>query len=398
MQLFDYGRATRLMKAAGIDLVLATSKHGVGYLSDYWHPVSDEYYVLWDTTATHKTAVGLPRDEKRGAFLVAGASEATTIQIMDPWIKDRRFWGPGYYIQTWVDPLDPAPDPGDPMKVAADAIREKGLDAGVIAIEERFLGVRYAASLQKHLPRARLVDAEEVLWQLRMIKSPEEQRRLREACVRTGKAWLATVHAAETGMTQPELQKVFMKQCIDHGLEYERAYVIFGPAGLRLVNGSPAAGSIELKEGMYIRIDAQGKFEGYICNLSRVVGHGEMPAALKKAHEIERRLVVDMIPELKPGVRASDIRKKEIRLYDGTGYVPVVPYTGHGVGRVVHEPPYLALNDHTKMAPGMSVTLEPTICYSGRKGDIFVGMEDHFLVTESGAEWMTESAPMGLAV
>lgn len=75
-----------------------------------------------------------------------------------------------------------------------------------------------------------------------------------------------------------------------------------------------------------------------------------------------------------------------------------VPYTGHGVvGRVVHEPPYLALNDATLLEPGMSVTLEPHIIFSG-DGDIFVGMEDHFLITNDGAEWLTESAPMGLHV
>ncbi len=107
MQLFDYERAARLMGERGIDVILASSKHGVGYLSDYWHPVSDDYYLLWDTTATHKTLVGLQAEESRGAFIVAGASEATTVSMLDPWIADRRFWGPGYYIQTWDNPLDP---------------------------------------------------------------------------------------------------------------------------------------------------------------------------------------------------------------------------------------------------------------------------------------------------
>jgi len=39
--------------------------------------------------------------------------------------------------------------------------------------------------------------------------------------------------------------------------------------------------------------------------------------------------------------------------------------------------------DHTVLQPGMVVTLEPTICFSER-GDIFVSIEDQFLVTESG--------------
>jgi Xaa-Pro aminopeptidase len=198
-------------------------------------------------------------------------------------------------------------------------------------------------------------------------------------------------------MTQPDLQRIFVKHCMDNGLEYERAYVIFGPAGLSLLNGSPAAGNVELKEGMFIRIDAQAKYGGYVCNLSRVNGHGELPKAMVDAQKLECQLILDLMPEMKPGAVVSDIRKKELELYRKVGHRPLVPYTGHGVGRVVHEPPYLALNDHTVLQPGMSVTLEPHILYSG-DGDIFVGMEDHFLITSTGHEWLTESAPMGLYI
>lgn len=397
MQLFDYARASALMRKNGIDVILASSKHGVGYLSDYWHPVSDDYYVLWDTSATHKTLVGLPAEASRGAFIVAGASEATTISLYDPWIKDRRYWGPGYYIQTWSNPLDPAPDPGDPMQVAADALREKGLADAAIGIESRYLGVKYASRLQELLPQARLVDAEDTLWGLRVIKCDEEIRRLREACVRTGVAWLNTVHAAQEGMTEGEAQRLFAQKCLAEELDYERAYVIFGPAGLSLINGSPPSLNNPLKRGQFLRIDAQGKYQGYICNLSRIVGFGDVSASMERAHSIERGLVERMMSELKPGVRASRVREIELGLYAETGYVPVVPYTGHGVGRVVHEPPYLALNDHTLLQPNMVVTLEPTICFS-EGGDIFVSIEDQFLITRDGAEWMTESATMELYV
>jgi hypothetical protein len=34
------------MGAAGIDIILATTRHDVEYLSDYCHPVSDQFYVL----------------------------------------------------------------------------------------------------------------------------------------------------------------------------------------------------------------------------------------------------------------------------------------------------------------------------------------------------------------
>jgi Xaa-Pro aminopeptidase len=57
----------------------------------------------------------------------------------------------------------------------------------------------------------------------------------------------------------------------------------------------------------------------------------------------------------------------------------------------------LALNDPTVLQPGITVTLEPHVIYSGN-GDIFLGMEDQVLKTESGEEWLTESAPKDLYV
>ena len=397
MRLFDYEKASALMREKGIDVLLASSKHNVGYLAGYWHPVSDDYYLLWDTGATHKTLAGIPADEERGPFLVAGASEQTTVDLMAPWIEDRRYWGPGYYIQTWDDPLDPDPDPGDPMAVAAEALREKGLDRGTVAVESRYLGLKYAERLRELLPQVRFVDAESILWALRIVKCDEEIRRTREACIRTQKAWLGTVKSAREGMTELDMQRAFAQRCIEEGLEYERAYVIFGPAGLSLSNGSPGARDNRLKSGQFIRVDAQGKYEGYICNLSRIVGFGDVTPAMERAHALERELLERMIPELGPGVKCSRLREIELGLYEATGYPPVVPYTGHGVGRVVHEPPYMALNDHTVLQPGMVVTLEPTICFS-EGGDIFVSIEDQFLVTESGAEWLTRDAPLDLYV
>ena len=90
-----------------------------------------------------------------------------------------------------------------------------------------------------------------------------------------------------------------------------------------------------------------------------------------------------------------DVRSAELKLYEDTGYDPVVPYTGHSVGRVVHEPPYLSSSDQTVLEPGMVVTLEPTVQFTA-VGDIFVCLEDQFLITDDGCEWLSEDAPLDL--
>ena len=51
--------------------------------------------------------------------------------------------------------------------------------------------------------------------------------------------------------------------------------------------------------------------------------------------------------------------------------------------------------DQTVLRPGMVATLERTIQFS-REGDIFVCLEDQFLITEDGFEWLTSEASLEL--
>jgi Xaa-Pro dipeptidase len=392
MQLFNYEKASQLMDEAGIDVILASTRHNVGYLADYWHSVSDEYYLLWDTTVTHKTLAGIPRDHNEGPFLIAGTSEMTTLEAIDPWINERHYWGPGYYIQTWTEP---DPDPGNPMDVAARVLAEKGLAERCIALEMRYLGVSYFERLRSLLPKARFVDAERVLWDLRMVKSEEEVRRIREACRGTAKVWKQVMAQARAGMTEKEMEFEFIQAFAQAGMQNERSYCIFGPAGVKLKNGSPLPSDNRLQEGQFIRVDTQGRFEGYLCNLSRVIAFGSVTPKMEQAHALVKGMVEQLMSQLKRGVRCCDVRSAELKLYENTGYDPVVPYTGHSVGRVVHEPPYLSSSDQTVLEPGMVVTLEPTVQFT-TDGDIFVCLEDQFLITDDGCEWLSEDAPLDL--
>ena len=43
----------------------------------------------------------------------------------------------------------------------------------------------------------------------------------------------------------------------------------------------------------------------------------------------------------------------------------------------------------------MVVTVEPTVQFSG-DGDIFISLEDQFLITEDGAEYLTAAASLDL--
>ncbi|MBI4218668.1 MAG: aminopeptidase P family protein [Chloroflexi bacterium] len=392
MRLFDYDRASVIMDAAGADLILASSRPNVGYLSDYWYAVSDEFYVLWDLDVVHYTLCGLPKDPGRGPFLVAGSDETTVLERQDPWIKERHYWGPGYYVQTWKEKN---PAPGHPMETAAAVLAEKGYSEKTIAVEMRYLGAGYLEHLKKLLPKARFVDAEPLLWKMRIVKTPEEIDRARQACKRTARIWLRLMAELESGITEKQLAARFTQEFINEGMTPERAYIMFGPCGAKLINGTPIPTDAPLKKGYFARCDVQGRYDGYMCNMSRVIGFGKVTPAMEKAQALVRGMVDRLAPELRPGVTAAAIRGMEMKLYEGTGYKPVVPYTGHGVGRVVHEPPYLYEKDRTVLEPGVIVTLEPTVTFTS-SGDLNISIEDQYVITEDGNECLTRDAPLDL--
>jgi Xaa-Pro dipeptidase len=391
-RLFDYERASALMAQAGVDALLASSRPNVSYLAGYWHNVWDDYYLMWDPSVTHKTLVGVPQEESKFAFIVAGAGEVVPVQRSDTWIQDRRFWGPGFYVQSWTEPN---PDPGDPMHVAAAALAERGLEDGCIAVEFRYLGVSYFERLRSNLPRAKFIDAEPILWSLRMVKTAEEIRRIRVAAAATAAGWNTVIRQLREGMTEVELQHELRRELGAEGIQFDSAYCLFGPSGVTLTQGPFGPSKNALKPGLFVRTDIQGKYENYYSDMSRVAGFGQVTREMASAHALVKRVLERLLAEIGPGMSCGEIRQLELELYKGSGYGAVVPYTGHGVGQMIHEPPYLFERDHTRLAPGMVLAIEPTVCYSSG-GDIFICLEDQVLVTENGCERLTSGATLEL--
>ena len=90
--------------------------------------------------------------------------------------------------------------------------------------------------------------------------------------------------------------------------------------------------------------------------------------------------------EAGPGVRCGDLHRLTCETLDQRGYRLLAPYAGHGIGRDVHEPPFLGAEDDTRLAPGMVLDFEPTMRVAGVGS---VNIEDMVLITDSGCEPLT---------
>jgi Xaa-Pro dipeptidase len=376
-----------------VDVVLASTQYSVGYFSGFIDMRVDEHFYLWYPDVSYAQMCGVPRDEAKGAFLVLPASSSTWVTAEDPWIADRRFWGPGYYLRNWPSAR---PDGGRPTDDVVRALLDRGLGESRIAIERRYLPVEYYEQLREQLPKATFVDARRIITQARAVKTEEEMKRIREVCSRHAQSFNAMRDALREGLTALDLRRFWTEELVRRGLALDGGSIYFGPAGTKLKGGPPGPSSNPLRPGHAVRADVTSRYLGYISDVSRVFAFGEVDPGIERVHSTLRAILDAMVAAARPGVRLSDLRRLEVDLYSQAGYQPSVPLSGHSFGRTIHEGPYIEEVEDAVFEPNMVTTIEPQILFSSDEGDINLCLEECVLITPTGSEVLTAEASLDL--
>ena len=104
-----------------------------------------------------------------------------------------------------------------------------------------------------------------------------------------------------------------------------------------LVHGIP--GKRELKEGDIVSIDCGTTFNGFIGDSAFSIGVGEITSQASKLLEITKDALNEGIRQMQPGKRVGDISAAIQKYVEKHGYNVPREYSGHGVGRQMHEAP-----------------------------------------------------------
>ncbi len=137
-----------------------------------------------------------------------------------------------------------------------------------------------------------------------------------------------------------------------------------------VVHGIPRADRI-LKEGDIVTFDTGLIYKGYHSDAARTWGVGKISDEAQKLIDVTKQSFFEGIKYAKAGGRLFDISRaidKYIRPY---GYGIVRELTGHGIGRELHEEPYIPnfrqLRRGILLLPGMTLCIEPMITMGKRK-------------------------------
>ena len=251
-----------------------------------------------------------------------------------------------------------------------------------------------------------------------IIKTPQEIEILREG----GKHLATVLHKVKDkvapGISTFELDKYAEKLIREYG--DEPAFLNYQPDGAdkpfpatlctsvneEIVHGIPNKNKI-LKEGDIISIDLGLKHKGLFTDMALTVPVGEISNGSKKLLKITEQALMVGINAITPGCRVGDIGHAIESFVRPHRYGIVEVLAGHGVGRAIHEDPYIPnfgeKGKGAKLVPGMVVAIEPMLnngtknvdlendgyTYTTADGKKSAHFEHTVLITESGAEILT---------
>ena len=373
---FDNARLDRLMDAANIDVLLATSKHNVQYLLGGHRANFFDYMDATGITRYLPVFVYAKGQPEKSAYI--GDRLETFQQQAKP------LWAPE--VQT------SASGSVDAMQKAVDHMRKAGMKPKRIATEFGFLPYDASKVLRAAYPDADWVDALYVMERQRLVKSPEELEKLKYASEAVIDAMLATIAKSPPGTTKAEVVETLRREETLRGLTFEYCLITCGTS----FNRAPS--EQRWQTGEIMSLDSGGNNHGYIGDICRMAIHGEPDAELEDLLAEIESIQRAGFAAARPGALGREIYAAAEPLVTRSKFHNQLEFLAHGMGLVSHEAPrltdsgpvpYPADDADKPLEPGMVVSVETTLKHPSRG---FIKLEDTVVVTESGHAVYGDSA------
>ena len=361
-----YMRAIDIMKRNNLTALFLTSDKNINYLSGY------QPFQPWYST-TRPTILIIPLESS--PVLIVHAVWKGAAQC-DSWISDIREY-------TNLD--------GVPNDMISSIFSELNLAQGSVGVEiglEQRMGMPFLdfVALQASLKSVMWVDASEMIWKLRSIKSKAEIECMRKACSAVTEAFIKVFPQLNPGLTQETVVHMLQAAVCEAGADF--GFTIPTWDSETYLSMSCLPGTKQIKFGDFIWVDMGASYHGYWCDFCRAVSLGNPPDRIKNLWEAIHHVTMKGVETVKPGVSikqivqacAEESERQGLELNFEAGRM------GHGCGLMLTEPPNVTLDETTILETGMTINLEPGIV---SEEGVFV-IEQNVAVTEDGYELLSK--------
>jgi len=373
---FDHQRLDRLMDEAGIDVLLATSKHNVQYLLGGHRANFFDYMDATGVTRYLPVFIYVKGHPEKAAY-IGHRLEGFQHQAKPLWTPETQTNTAGSV---------------DAMQKAVDYMKKAGLKPKRIATEFGFLPYDASKVLRAGFPEADWVDGLFVMERQRVKKSAAELKMLKFASEAVLDAMLATIAKTKPGTSKADTVETLRREETNRGLTFEYCLITCGTS----MNRAPSDQKWE--KGDIMSIDSGGNYHGYIGDICRMAIQGEPDAELKDLLAEIEAIQRAGFKAVRPGAMGREIYAAAEPLVAKSKHHNNLEFLAHGMGLVSHEAPrltdhgpvpYSAPDADIPLEVGEVVSVETTLKHPTRG---FIKLEDTVVVTESGHEVYGEGA------
>lgn len=248
----------------------------------------------------------------------------------------------------------------------------------------------------------RLVSAEPVIGALRGRKTRTEIDRIKAAIETTQQIFTRTFAHLRVGQSERDLSRFMHAQLAEFGVQpaWELAACPIVNAGPDSPVGHASPTELKVSPGQLVHFDFGVKQDDYCSDLQRLVymlALAEMAAPEPVQHGFETlvRAIQAVVGAMKPGSLGKEMDAIARSSVVEAGYPEFKHATGHQLGRQAHDGgaligPEWERYGNTPNQPleaGQIYTVEPSLPVPGYG---YLGLEEDVLVTENGAEFLSE--------
>ncbi|MDH5364856.1 MAG: Xaa-Pro peptidase family protein [Dehalococcoidia bacterium] len=370
-----YRKLKDLMQKKGIDVMILTDQLNVTYFTGY------------PAIRPGEGAAILPMEGE--PTIVHSVTETGNVE-RTAWFDDHRMY------MTETCPWAGASVSTDSIPVIKNRLGELGGRKLKIGVEAGYEGFK------QKLSEYNFLEAQELIWNLRKIKSKAEIELLRKNCEATCKAEMKSFAELKQGMTEREFLKIVLHNFVNDGFGFPPAFALTrtGPLNCRMINSTGSSKPIQ--RGEIVLLDGGISFYEYPSDVLRMGIIGEPDTRQKRYVDIEFKAQQAAINIIKPGIKAKEIFRAGERVFEAAGLNrgSYLEYAGHGIGLGGYNPPILSSVNEMTIEEGMVLCVEPQ-CWDAPYLDnpqIDVVVEDTVVVTKKGFEFLTDPKTRDLYV
>ena len=228
-----------------------------------------------------------------------------------------------------------------------------------------------------------LLDASDILSEMRSIKTEEELTDIKTACDIAERAVSQAFKLVKVGITELELKDEIERLMVSYGAESSSFDTIVA-LGQNGAVPHHQTGTTVLQNNMPILVDMGAKVNGYCSDITRTAFFGKPTEKFIKAYQAvltANNLAIENITDgtltcVADGYARDYLESQGLKEY-------FTHSLGHGVGLEIHEFPTLSKRTNSQLKNGMVFTIEPGVYFDGEFG---IRIEDTVLLKNGKVE------------